>query len=113
MMRGAASGHAAALPTTAVCAASLPILTSAQSESKRSVDGGPSNVGNGSIASIAEAGLGLVMGRVISDIPGPKPRGHMIEHLADSLADHMQFAPAAGAPSMLRDGADAPTARAV
>src|ERR1700682_2154499 len=31
-----------------------------------------------------------------ADADCPKPRGHMIEHLADSLADHMQFAAAAG-----------------
>src|ERR1700692_2944250 len=30
-----------------------------------------------------------------------KPRGHMIEHLADSLADHMQFTAAAGARLMI------------
>src|SRR5438477_37130 len=38
---------------------------------------------NGSIASIALAGLHPVMG-MISDIPIPKPRGRMIERLADS-----------------------------
>src|SRR5260370_42275371 len=31
------------------------------------------------------------------DADHSKPCGHMIEHLADSLADHMQFAAAAGA----------------
>ena len=36
-----------------------------------------------------------------ADADDPKPRGHMIEHLADSLADHMQFAAAAGARLML------------
>ncbi len=30
-----------------------------------------------------------------ADADNPKPRGHMIEHLADGLADHMQFAAAA------------------
>lgn len=37
-----------------------------------------------------------------ADTDDSKPRGHMIEHLADSLADHMQFAAAAGAPLMLK-----------
>src|ERR1700686_2802678 len=32
-----------------------------------------------------------------ADADHSKPRGHMIEHLADRLADHMQFAAAAGA----------------
>src|SRR6204780_1419645 len=32
----------------------------------------------------------------------PKPGGHMIEHLADGLADHMQFTAAAGAGLMLK-----------
>ena len=32
----------------------------------------------------------------------PKPGGHMIEHLADGLADHMQLAAAAGASLMLK-----------
>src|ERR1700730_5316129 len=36
-----------------------------------------------------------------ADANDSKPRGHMIEHLADSLADHMQFAAAAGAGLML------------
>jgi hypothetical protein len=36
-----------------------------------------------------------------ADADDPKPRGHMIEHLADRLADHMQFAAAAGARLML------------
>jgi len=36
-----------------------------------------------------------------ADADDPKPRGHMIEHLADSLADHMQFAAAAGTRLML------------
>src|SRR5258706_8701199 len=36
-----------------------------------------------------------------ADADDSKPRGHMIEHLADSLADHMQFAAAAGARFML------------
>ena len=31
-----------------------------------------------------------------ADADDSKPRGHMIEHLADSLADHMQFAATAG-----------------
>ena len=37
-----------------------------------------------------------------ADADDLKPRGHMIEHLADSLADHMQFAAAAGAGLMLK-----------
>jgi hypothetical protein len=36
-----------------------------------------------------------------ADADDSKPRGHMIEHLADGLADHMQFAAAAGARFML------------
>src|ERR1700682_4340197 len=36
-----------------------------------------------------------------ADADDSKPRRHMIEHLADSLADHMQFAAAAGARLML------------
>src|SRR5882724_6862028 len=36
-----------------------------------------------------------------ADADDPKPRRHMIEHLADRLADHMQFAAAAGARLML------------
>ena len=36
-----------------------------------------------------------------ADADDSKPRGHMIEHLADSLADQMQFAAAAGARLML------------
>jgi hypothetical protein len=36
-----------------------------------------------------------------ADADDSKPRGHMIEHLADSLADHMQFTAAAGARLML------------
>src|SRR5260370_41932789 len=32
-----------------------------------------------------------------ADADDSKPRGHMIEHLADSLADYMQVAAAAGA----------------
>src|SRR3984885_10347985 len=36
-----------------------------------------------------------------ADADNSKPRGHMIEHLADSLADHMQFTAAAGARLML------------
>src|ERR1700682_883347 len=36
-----------------------------------------------------------------ADADDAKPRGHMIEHLADSLADHMQFAAATGARLML------------
>ena len=36
-----------------------------------------------------------------ADTDDTKPRGHMIEHLADRLADHMQFAAAAGARLML------------
>jgi hypothetical protein len=36
-----------------------------------------------------------------ADADDSKPRGHMIEHLADSLADHMEFAAAARAGSML------------
>src|SRR6266852_6280874 len=32
-----------------------------------------------------------------ADADNSKPRRHMIEHLADSLPDHMQFAAAAGA----------------
>src|SRR5258705_1363089 len=32
-----------------------------------------------------------------ADADNPKPRGHMIEHLADGLPDYMQFAAAAGA----------------
>src|SRR5258705_8368807 len=36
-----------------------------------------------------------------ADADDPKPRGHMIEHLADSLPDHMQFAAAAGTRFML------------
>src|ERR1700728_744464 len=36
-----------------------------------------------------------------ADTDDPKSRRHMIEHLADSLADHMQFAAAAGARLML------------
>ena len=48
-----------------------------------------------------------------ADADHPKPRRHMIEHLADGLADHMQFAAAAGAPLMIKisgcpRGADAP-----
>src|SRR6202165_6386595 len=37
-----------------------------------------------------------------ADADDSKPRGHMIEHLADRLADHMQFAAAAGARLMLK-----------
>src|SRR4029077_14882491 len=37
-----------------------------------------------------------------ADADSRKPRGHMMEHLADSLADHMQFAAAAGAGLMLK-----------
>src|SRR6202051_4965117 len=37
-----------------------------------------------------------------ADADNSKPRGHMIEHLADGLADHMQFAAAAGARLMLK-----------
>ena len=37
-----------------------------------------------------------------ADADDPKPRRHMIEHLADRLADHMQFAAAAGARLMLK-----------
>src|SRR5882672_6752958 len=36
-----------------------------------------------------------------ADADDPKPGGHMIEHLADGLADHMQFAAAAGARLMI------------
>jgi hypothetical protein len=36
-----------------------------------------------------------------ADADDPKPRGHIIEHLADSLTDLMQFAAAAGARLML------------
>src|SRR5216683_3508492 len=36
-----------------------------------------------------------------ADAYDAKPRRHMIEHLADSLADYMQFAAAAGARLML------------
>src|ERR1700731_2942078 len=36
-----------------------------------------------------------------ADADHSKPRGHMIEHLADSLADYMQFTAAAGARLML------------
>src|SRR6266404_6793024 len=36
-----------------------------------------------------------------ADADDSKPRGHMIEHLADRLADHMQFAAAAGTRLML------------
>src|SRR6202049_3176006 len=36
-----------------------------------------------------------------ADADDPKPRGHMIEHLADGLTDLMQFAAAAGARLML------------
>jgi hypothetical protein len=36
-----------------------------------------------------------------ADADDPKPRRHMIEHLADSLADHKQFTAAAGADLML------------
>jgi hypothetical protein len=32
-----------------------------------------------------------------ADADDSKPRGHMIEHFADGLTDHMQFAAAAGA----------------
>ena len=37
-----------------------------------------------------------------ADADDPKPRRHMIEHLADSLTDHMQLAAAAGADLVLR-----------
>jgi hypothetical protein len=36
-----------------------------------------------------------------ADADDPKPGGYMIEHLADGLADHMQFAAAAGARLMI------------
>jgi hypothetical protein len=36
-----------------------------------------------------------------ADTDDPKPRGHMIEHLADRLADQVQFTAAAGARLML------------
>src|ERR1700682_619469 len=36
-----------------------------------------------------------------ADADDSKPRGHMIEHLADGLADHMQFAAAARARLMI------------
>src|SRR6202051_27587 len=36
-----------------------------------------------------------------ADADDPKPRGHMIEHLADSLADHMPLPAAAGTRLML------------
>ena len=36
-----------------------------------------------------------------ADADDPKPGGHMIEHLADGLADHMQLAAAAGAGLMI------------
>src|SRR5258706_9017177 len=36
------------------------------------------------------------------DTDDPEPRGHMIEHLADGLANHMQFTSAAGAGLMLK-----------
>src|SRR5882672_6090568 len=36
-----------------------------------------------------------------ADPDHPKPRGHVIEHLADGLADHMQLAAAAGARLMI------------
>ena len=36
-----------------------------------------------------------------ADADDPKPRRHKIEHLADGLADHMQFTAAAGAGLML------------
>src|SRR5229473_4977801 len=36
-----------------------------------------------------------------ADANDSKPRGHMIEHLADRLADHVQFAAATGAQLML------------
>jgi hypothetical protein len=32
-----------------------------------------------------------------ADADDPKPGGHMIEHLADGLADHVQFTATAGA----------------
>src|SRR5216684_3897298 len=45
-----------------------------------------------------------------ADADDPKPRGHMIEHLADRLADHMQFAAAAGGTLDARDQAACPRA---
>src|SRR5258705_7290300 len=45
------------------------------------------------------AGAAAITGS--ADADDSKPRGHLIEHLADSLADHMQFAVAAGARFML------------
>ena len=37
-----------------------------------------------------------------ADADDPKPRRHMIEHLADSLTDRMQLAAAAGAGLMIK-----------
>src|SRR5258706_13064898 len=49
-----------------------------------------------------------------ADADNPKPRGHMIDHLGDRLADHMQFAaasrgrPDAQDPAACPRGAEAP-----
>ena len=47
----------------------------------------------------APAGPAAITGP--ADADDPKPGGHMIEHLADGLADCMEHAAAAGARSML------------